>query len=113
MITFTTTEEDGGVEFEIYMVRAFDQPAARLRARTALATKLIHFGGWKGDDKYENERLIAHGWPEDVWMHVDDLSRSAVQLWRARKWMGGLTRSTQRPRVLAAATAVAVPARLP
>ena len=24
-----------------------------------------------GRDKYENEDLIKHGWPEDVWFHVD------------------------------------------
>jgi hypothetical protein len=25
---------------------------------------------YMGKDKYENEGLIAHGWPEDVWFHV-------------------------------------------
>ena len=24
-----------------------------------------------GRDKHENEDLIKHGWPEDVWFHVD------------------------------------------
>jgi hypothetical protein len=31
-----------------------------------------------GKDKFENELLIAHGWPEDVWFHVDDLSSAHV-----------------------------------
>jgi len=33
-----------------------------------------------GKDKYENEDLIAHGQPEDVWFHVDDLSSAHVYL---------------------------------
>ena len=35
---------------------------------------------YMGRDKYENELLIAHGWPEDVWFHVDDLSSAHVYL---------------------------------
>lgn len=31
-----------------------------------------------GRDKYENEDLIKHGWPEDVWFHVDNLSSPHV-----------------------------------
>eukprot|EP01053_Blabericola_migrator_P011395 Blabericola_migrator_1__11394@NODE_675_length_6916_cov_120_661848_g486_i1_p4_GENE_NODE_675_length_6916_cov_120_661848_g486_i1NODE_675_length_6916_cov_120_661848_g486_i1_p4_ORF_typecomplete_len213_score60_56NFACTR_1/PF05670_13/2_2e39NFACTR_2/PF18297_1/0_00065NFACTR_2/PF18297_1/2_5e02MCU/PF04678_13/0_34DUF1682/PF07946_14/4_5GTA_holin_3TM/PF11351_8/9_7_NODE_675_length_6916_cov_120_661848_g486_i162446882 len=31
-----------------------------------------------GEDKYENEKLIKWGWPEDVWFHVDDLSSAHV-----------------------------------
>jgi predicted ribosome quality control (RQC) complex YloA/Tae2 family protein len=31
-----------------------------------------------GKDKYENEELIAHGWPEDIWFHVDGLSSAHV-----------------------------------
>ncbi|KXL47430.1 MAG: hypothetical protein FE78DRAFT_88306 [Acidomyces sp. 'richmondensis'] len=33
-----------------------------------------------GKDKVENEDLIAHGWPEDVWFHVDNLSSAHVYL---------------------------------
>jgi len=33
-----------------------------------------------GRDKYENEGLIAHGWPEDIWFHVDDYSSAHVYL---------------------------------
>ena len=33
---------------------------------------------YMGRDKMENEELIAHGWPEDVWFHVDDLSSAHV-----------------------------------
>ncbi|KAF2862731.1 putative coiled-coil protein [Piedraia hortae CBS 480.64] len=33
-----------------------------------------------GKDKVENEELIAHGWDEDVWFHVDNLSSAHVYL---------------------------------
>ncbi|KAJ2245788.1 hypothetical protein GGH97_002712, partial [Coemansia sp. RSA 475] len=33
-----------------------------------------------GKDKFENEDLIKHGWPEDVWFHVDKLSSAHVYL---------------------------------
>ena len=33
---------------------------------------------YMGKDKYENEGLIKHGWPEDVWFHVDSLSSAHV-----------------------------------
>ncbi|KAJ1727789.1 hypothetical protein LPJ72_005765 [Coemansia sp. Benny D160-2] len=33
---------------------------------------------YMGKDKYENEELIKHGWPEDVWFHVDKLSSAHV-----------------------------------
>ncbi|CAK4032048.1 Hypothetical predicted protein [Lecanosticta acicola] len=33
-----------------------------------------------GKDKVENEDLIAHGWPQDVWFHVDNLSSAHVYL---------------------------------
>ena len=32
-----------------------------------------------GRDKYENEDLIKHGWPEDVWFHVDKVTASRVE----------------------------------
>ena len=32
-----------------------------------------------GRDKYENEDLIKHGWPEDVWFHVDKVTASLVE----------------------------------
>ncbi|XP_064267542.1 coiled-coil domain-containing protein 25 isoform X3 [Passer domesticus] len=35
---------------------------------------------YMGKDKYENEELIKHGWPEDVWFHVDKLSSAHVYL---------------------------------
>jgi len=31
-----------------------------------------------GKDKVENEELIAHGWEEDVWFHVDNLSSAHI-----------------------------------
>lgn len=34
----------------------------------------------QGRDKHENEALIAHGLPIDVWLHVDDLSSAHVYL---------------------------------
>ena len=50
------------------------------------ATMVFHFqvrGGYTvymGRDKYENEKLIKWGWPEDVWFHVDDMSSAHVYL---------------------------------
>lgn len=35
---------------------------------------------YMGKDKYENELLIKHGWPEDLWFHVDKLSSAHVYL---------------------------------
>ncbi|KAJ1963354.1 Coiled-coil domain-containing protein 25 [Dipsacomyces acuminosporus] len=35
---------------------------------------------YMGKDKFENEDLIRHGWPEDVWFHVDKLSSAHVYL---------------------------------
>ncbi|KAA0150735.1 hypothetical protein FNF29_05072 [Cafeteria roenbergensis] len=35
---------------------------------------------YMGRDKFENEELIKHMWPEDVWFHVDDLSSAHVYL---------------------------------
>ncbi|KAF1919575.1 hypothetical protein BDU57DRAFT_512738 [Ampelomyces quisqualis] len=31
-----------------------------------------------GKDKVENEDLIAHGWAEDIWFHVDNLSSAHI-----------------------------------
>ncbi|PVH95680.1 DUF814-domain-containing protein [Periconia macrospinosa] len=31
-----------------------------------------------GKDKVENEELIKHGWDEDVWFHVDNLSSAHI-----------------------------------
>ena len=33
---------------------------------------------YMGKDKFETEGLIKHGWPEDVWFHVDNLSSAHV-----------------------------------
>ena len=33
-----------------------------------------------GKDKFENEDLIKHAWPEDIWFHVDKLSSAHVYL---------------------------------
>ncbi|EME49998.1 hypothetical protein DOTSEDRAFT_68755 [Dothistroma septosporum NZE10] len=33
-----------------------------------------------GKDKVENEDLIAYGWPEDIWFHVDNLSSAHIYL---------------------------------
>ena len=35
---------------------------------------------YMGRDKHENEHLIANGWPEDVWFHVDNWSSAHVYL---------------------------------
>lgn len=35
---------------------------------------------YMGIDKVENEDLIKHGWPEDVWFHVDKVSSAHVYL---------------------------------
>eukprot|EP00656_Telonema_subtile_P000709 TRINITY_DN10342_c0_g1_i1.p1 TRINITY_DN10342_c0_g1~~TRINITY_DN10342_c0_g1_i1.p1 ORF type:complete len:280 (+),score=85.14 TRINITY_DN10342_c0_g1_i1:92-931(+) len=35
---------------------------------------------YMGRDKFENEDLIQHGWPEDIWFHVDDYSSAHVYL---------------------------------
>ncbi len=35
---------------------------------------------YMGRDKYENEHLIAYGWPEDLWFHVDKMSSAHVYL---------------------------------
>lgn len=35
---------------------------------------------YMGKDKFENEDLIKHGWPNDVWFHVDKLSSAHVYL---------------------------------
>lgn len=35
---------------------------------------------YMGRDKFENEKLIQWGWPEDVWFHVDDMSSAHVYL---------------------------------
>ena len=35
---------------------------------------------YMGADKYENEDLIKYGIPEDMWFHVDDLSRYNISL---------------------------------
>ncbi|KAK3672480.1 hypothetical protein LTR78_007530 [Recurvomyces mirabilis] len=33
-----------------------------------------------GKDKVETKDLIAHGWPEDVWFHADNLSSAHIYL---------------------------------
>jgi hypothetical protein len=38
------------------------------------------FKVYMGRDKFENEDLIKHGWPEDIWFHVDKLSSAHVYL---------------------------------
>jgi len=35
---------------------------------------------YMGKDKFENEKLIEWGWPEDLWFHVDSLSSAHVYL---------------------------------
>lgn len=35
---------------------------------------------YMGRDKHENEHLIANGWPEDLWFHVDNHSSAHVYL---------------------------------
>lgn len=35
---------------------------------------------YAGKDKHENEDLIKHAWPEDVWVHVDKLSSPHIYL---------------------------------
>ena len=38
------------------------------------------FKAYMGRDKFENDQLIAHGWPEDIWFHVDKFSSAHVYL---------------------------------
>ena len=39
-----------------------------------------------GRDKHENEDLIKHGWPEDVWFHVDKvMMRVMMMMMRVRE----------------------------
>lgn len=38
------------------------------------------FRVYMGRDKFENEQLLAHGWENDVWFHVDSLSSAHVYL---------------------------------
>lgn len=47
------------------------------QSRPDLSEKYIIY---MGRDKFENENLIQHGWPEDLWFHVDDLSSAHVYL---------------------------------
>jgi len=35
---------------------------------------------YMGKDKFENEELIKHAWPEDVWFHVDRESSAHVYI---------------------------------
>lgn len=35
---------------------------------------------YMGKDKFENEDLLKHGWSNDVWFHVDNLSSAHVYL---------------------------------
>mmetsp|Transcript_68393 Transcript_68393/g.189424 ORF Transcript_68393/g.189424 Transcript_68393/m.189424 type:complete len:227 (+) Transcript_68393:44-724(+) len=43
---------------------------------------------YMGKNKYENENLIAYGWPEDIWFHVEDMSSAHVylRLKKGEKW---------------------------
>ena len=51
---------------------------------SSLTPSQIHFSEghamYMGKDKHENEMLLANGWPEDVWFHVDDLSSAHVYI---------------------------------
>ena len=38
-----------------------------------------------GRDKHENEDLIKHGWPEDVWFHVDKVMMRVMMMMRVRE----------------------------
>lgn len=44
---------------------------------------------YMGRDKYENDVLIEHGRPHDVWFHVADLSSAHVYLRLAEGWEVG------------------------
>ena len=33
---------------------------------------------YMGNDKFENEKLLENGFPEDLWFHVDDYSSAHV-----------------------------------
>ena len=39
-----------------------------------------HNNNRQGRDKYENENLIAHALPHDIWFHVEDMSSAHVYL---------------------------------
>eukprot|EP01069_Polyplicarium_translucidae_P006452 Polyplicarium_translucidae@DN2967_c0_g1_i2.p1 len=38
------------------------------------------FSIYMGRDKFENELMLQHGWPEDVWFHVSGVSSAHVYL---------------------------------
>lgn len=63
------------------------------------------FTAYMGKDKYENDGLIEHGWPEDIWFHVDSYSSAHVYLRLPRGPERKLFRETGRldhlPEVLA------------
>ncbi len=63
---------------------------------------------YMGRDKYENEGLIAHGLPVDVWLHVDDLSSAHVYLRPPRSALPPITASS--PATSPAAVLDAIPA---
>ena len=53
----------------------------RCAARTSTATECCSLARHpQGLDKYENEDLIKHSLPHDVWFHVDALSSAHVYL---------------------------------
>eukprot|EP00697_Spironema_sp_BW2_P002311 gnl/Spiro4/1309_TR701_c0_g1_i1.p1 gnl/Spiro4/1309_TR701_c0_g1~~gnl/Spiro4/1309_TR701_c0_g1_i1.p1 ORF type:complete len:223 (-),score=66.00 gnl/Spiro4/1309_TR701_c0_g1_i1:100-726(-) len=47
---------------------------------TAVTTAGVAHHVYMGRDKEENEELIRHAFPEDVWFHVDNLSSAHVYL---------------------------------
>jgi len=61
-----------------------------------------------GRDKYENEGLIAHGLPIDVWLHVDDLSSAHVYLRPPRSALPPITAAS--PSVDPASVLALIPA---
>lgn len=65
-----------GKTFRLYEPIASSEPSVVRSPRLPLIYAMVYYFGlsggltaYMGKDKYENEELIAHGWPEDIWFH--------------------------------------------
>lgn len=55
-------------------------PPSSTLARIRLRVSRREEKAGRSTDTYRDEDLIAHGWPEDVWFHVDNLSSAHIYL---------------------------------
>nr|XP_055204261.1 coiled-coil domain-containing protein 25 isoform X1 [Gorilla gorilla gorilla] len=88
---FTSSSETGFHHIgqaSLELLTSIDPPAsafqsARIKGVNHHAQPKVNSSAYTiymGKDKYENEDLIKHGWPEDIWFHVDKLSSAHVYL---------------------------------